>query len=366
LFNASRLALARRRRGLTKRKLSELAGVTARSLTGFESGLEPSPRTVERLANALGFPASFFFASDLEEVPEEAVSFRALSKMTASKRHAALGAGALALALNDWIESRFRLPQAEVPKLGPGIDAETAAEVVRAEWQLGELPIRNMIHLLEAKGVRVFSLAEASREVDAFSFWRQETPFVFLNTQKSAEHGRFDAAHELGHLVLHWHHSAPQGREAEHEAHLFASAFLMPRAAIVSSAPRFAALNEIMGHKRRWRVSVAAFIYRLRGLGLLSEWHYRSLSVELARRGYRTQEPHGVEQETSQVLNKVFAMLRREGTTRAEIALALSLHPRDLDDLVFGLAMLPVDGSRRQQGPRSDARRPLRLVHRAD
>jgi hypothetical protein len=62
----------------------------------------------------------------------------------------------------------------------------------------------------------VFSLALDAAEVDAFSMWRQSTPYVFLNTKKSAEHGRFDAAHELGHLVLHRHGSprvrADQGR----------------------------------------------------------------------------------------------------------------------------------------------------------
>jgi len=51
----------------------------------------------------------------------------------------------------------------------------------------------------------VCSLAEQCREVDAFSLWRHGSPFVFLNTQKTPEHSRFDVAHELGHLVLHRH-----------------------------------------------------------------------------------------------------------------------------------------------------------------
>src|SRR5688500_14942330 len=109
MYNPSRLALARRRRGLTKRKLADLAGVTSRSITAFEAGSEPSAATLEKLAQALRFPTSFFVASDLDEVPESAASFRALSKMTASQRHAALAAGTLALTLSDWIEARFRL-----------------------------------------------------------------------------------------------------------------------------------------------------------------------------------------------------------------------------------------------------------------
>ncbi|WP_376773772.1 ImmA/IrrE family metallo-endopeptidase [Rhizobium mongolense] len=74
---------------------------------------------------------------------------------------------------------------------------------------------QNMVHLL----VRVFSLVENTRTVDAFSVWRGIRPFVFLNTIKTSEHGRFDAAHELGHLVLP-RHGGPSGRRAEDEAML--------------------------------------------------------------------------------------------------------------------------------------------------
>lgn len=86
-------------------------------------------------------------------------------------------------------------------------------------------------------------------EVDAFSMWRQSTPFVFLNTKKSAEHSRFDAAHELGHLVLH-RHGSPQGREAEREANAFASAFLMPRASVLAYAPRMATIDHLIKLKK--------------------------------------------------------------------------------------------------------------------
>ena len=74
---------------------------------------------------------------------------------------------------------------------------------VRARWDMGFRPIRNMVHLLEAHGVRVFSLAEDAKQVDAYSFWTpSKKPFVFLSMSKSAERSRMDAAHELGHLVI--------------------------------------------------------------------------------------------------------------------------------------------------------------------
>lgn len=83
---------------------------------------------------------------------------------------------------------------------------------IRNHWGIGERPIGNMVHLLEAKGVRVFSLTERSRRIDAYSLWLEGIPFVFLNTMKTAEHGRTDAAHELGHLLMH-RHGAPRTKK---------------------------------------------------------------------------------------------------------------------------------------------------------
>jgi Zn-dependent peptidase ImmA (M78 family)/transcriptional regulator with XRE-family HTH domain len=358
------LALARRRRGLTKKRVAELIGVTTRSIVGFEAGeMTPSTLTIARMADALEFPVSFFEADDLEEISDDAASFRSLSKMTASQRHSALAAGELAFALHDWASERFRLPETNVPRIGPGVDPETAAQVVRAEWGLGEKPIPNLIHLLEAHGIRVFSLAQECHEVDAFSLWRLAQSFVFLNTQKSGEHSRFDAAHELGHLVLHWHHELPQGKETEREANRFASAFLMPSASLVSSVPRSPSLQHLIQLKQPWKVSVAALAHRLHTLKQLTDWQYRTLFVEISRRGYRTNEPNPIRPETSQILNKVFTGLRREGVGKTDIARELHVHPQDLDALVFGLAMLPVAGGSTGQATSTPTAQPrLRLV----
>lgn len=60
-----------------------------------------------------------------------------------------------------------------------------------------------MIHLLESKGVRLAPLKHEYTDIDAFCFYRDAILYVFFNTSKSAKRQRFDAAHELGHLVLH-------------------------------------------------------------------------------------------------------------------------------------------------------------------
>lgn len=343
-FNPKRLTLARRRRGLTKTKLATLLGVEVRSITAYETDeFRPEPERLQKLAAVLRFPERFFGGDDLDEIAPDIVSFRSMSKMTSGQRDSALGAGAIALMLNEWIEARFDLPTAGLPDLSQEPSPEAAADTLRRLWGLGELPVKNMIHLLEAKGVRVFSLSIDTAQLDAFSMWHDSTPFVFLNTKKSCEHSRFDAAHELGHLVLH-RHAGAKGQEAEREANAFASALLMPRASVLANAPRMATVDQLVRHKVYWTTSVAALAYRLHDVGLVSDWHYRTLCIEIAKRGYRKREPNEAPRETSQVLAKVFSALRDDGVSKADIAATLAVHAEEIDQLVFGLALTGLSG----------------------
>jgi Zn-dependent peptidase ImmA (M78 family)/DNA-binding XRE family transcriptional regulator len=361
-FNYGRLDVARRRRGLTKTTLAQRAGISTRSLTAYERGeKEPGALTVASLATALSFPVRFFAGDDLDGPPLGASSFRALSTLTARQRDQALGSASLALRLSDWIAARFNLPEPDVPRLR-AVDPETAASAVRAAWGLGERPAPNMVHLLEAHGVRVFSLAEECKEVDAFSFWRGPTPYIFLNTMKSAERSRMDAAHELGHLVLHWR-GGPQGREQEKEAQAFGSAFLMPRGSVLANAPRGARLDQLVKAKRRWKVALANLVYRMHSLGLLTDWQYRTLFVEIGRKGYRKKEPRAIERETSQVLGKVFRSLKDEGITKQRIAQELALPTEEITKVVFGLVLTSLAGEgEREEQPQPEQRPALRLV----
>lgn len=328
---------------MTKTKLSDLTGISTRSLSAYEAGSQvPTTLNLAVLADKLRFPTAFFTGPDLAELSLKGASFRALSKMTATQRDMALAAGDFAVFLTEWIDERFELPAVDVPKLR-GVDPETAAEAVRGEWGIGILKISNMVHLLESHGVRVFSLVEEAREVDAFSTWHAETPYVFLNTKKSAEHSRFDAAHELGHLVLHSHHEEPQGREAEQEANDFASAFLMPVDSF-SDTPRRPTLKQLIKLKHRWGVSLAALVYRMHIVGLLTEWEYRSLFVQLSKEGHRSEEPEPMKAETSLALLKIFKALRDEGITQAEVARQLGIPADELSRLLFGLVLTPVTG----------------------
>ncbi|MFE4540368.1 helix-turn-helix domain-containing protein [Streptomyces scopuliridis] len=348
MVTPSRITLARKRRGLTLAELSDRAGVSLQSLSNYETGrTAPRPDTLDKIASALDFPAAFFEGPALDELPAEGISWRARSKTSARILEAARAAGTLGAMLYEWIDQRFRLPAVDVPSLGKP-DPETAAGMVRTRWGLGEAPAPNMVHLLEAHGVRVFSLDPDHAEVDAFAVWRDGVPFVFLNTLKSAERGRFDAAHELGHLVMHGSEHASSGPEAERQANHFASAFLMPRASVLGHMPSGAHVDQILHGKKIWNVSAMALTYRIHDLGLLSDWQYRSTCAELSRLGYRSDEPQGMgRRETSQVLTKVFTALRSKRIRPSSVATELGLTSEEMNRLLFGLTLTTFDGEGR-------------------
>lgn len=364
-FNPSRLEVARTRSGLSQRDLAERLRCTDRTVRRWESGaVLPTLENLVAISKVTGFPLEFFSRPDVEELPKEAVSFRSLTKLRAADRDRAIAAGRLALELSDWQDANFNLPSVDVPQMPHQAGKpEAAAMELRSRWGLGDKPIKNMIALLEFKGVRVFSLAEECREMDAFSMWRSARPFVFLNTMKTSEHSRFDAAHELAHLVLHSNGGAP-GQHEEREANAFAAEFLMPRSSIQNYAPRVVTLSGLVRAKKMWNVSVAALAYRLNELGLITDYRYRSLCIEIQKAGYRRSEPDSAPREMSQVWDKVFRSLRESGVTKQKLAEQLGWPLRELNALVFGLVLRSIPGG--SIGEAQDAseltRAKLRLV----
>lgn len=350
-LESSRLRFARVRRGLTKKLLCERSGLSLRTLSTLENETDsdPNEETIAALADALGFPVDFFQGDVLEIPSHEAVSFRSLKSLTARQRDSALASAAIAIELlGPWIEERFTLPDPSIPVL-PELGPEAAAAAVRSEWGLGAGPVGNVIHHLEAHGVRVFSLVEECKAVDAFSLRRDGKPFVFLNTFKTAERSRMDAAHELGHMVLHPSYDRSVSRQLEQEATEFASAFLMPADGLVGRHSRFPDLIELIEAKHQWAVAVTAYVYRLHALEQISDWHYRTLFKTMSRLGYRRAEPNGIARETSSILTQVLKHLRLRGITSEDVAEQLAVSRPDLDASLFGLAFFSLPGGGQSQ-----------------
>lgn len=337
MFNPERLELARKRRRMTATILAARAKIAPVTLSRIVNGKQaPDDKTMDNLVFVLEYPREFFYGNSVDPIDASAASFRSLKAMTARERDAAIAAGSLAYILSDWVKTEFDLPHTDILSLGNETNPAVAARILRQYWAIGEKPVGNMIKILEAKGIRVFSLAENTRNVDAFSCWRNDEPFIFLNTFKSAERSRFDAAHELGHLVLHKHGGPRQGRNAEAEANAFASAFLMPHDDVRATLPYVTTLNDIVNAKSRWGVSAMALAYTLHKMRIITDWQYRTFCIQI-NRTYGNKEPNGLPLERSGIWHKVLTELWKGGVSRNRIASLLHIPHDEMENLIFGL-----------------------------
>lgn len=344
-----RLTEARKARGYTMTELAKAIDVTRQAISQYESGQNPSGEVLAKIIDVLNFPISFFTEPNNTLREHSApVFFRSYAAATKKVR----GMGEIRLhwlqRIRLFLEQYFDLPQVNFPNI-PELETtdfeqfdtdliEYVAEYVRRFWGLGDGPISDLTLLLEKQGAITSKIALDDYKLDAFSSWIDNRPFIILTKDKgSAVRSRFDAAHELGHLVLHRWVDREQIEEkqtlklVEKQANRFASAFLLPKGSFPKEVMS-TSLAHFITLKRRWRVSIQAMIYRCDDLGLLSENQVLYLRKRLGRK----LEPLDGElsPEEPKLLRQAIELLISDGgKTSDSIVNALKLPPKDIEEL---------------------------------
>ncbi len=298
LVSPGRLVLARELKGWTQRevveRLDEVRPLSTAALSQMERGhTRPSPPTLAALAEVYGCPPEFFVDRPDDRDPEG--FFRSLRSTPARDRKQYLARARL---LHDFVrvaEDHLQLPEVILPDVNIGTGSEGAVEAaaaaVRSRWQLKPGPIDNVVTQLEHHGIVVVRSQQFTEEVDAFSVCFDDRPIVVLGAAKNVTaRSRFDAAHELGHLVMHGDDDAGT-KVAETQAHQFAAAFLMPAEDIGPYLPDRMDLRALQELKVTWRVSIQALLKRAKTLGAMTPDRYTSAMKMISTRGWRTQEP---------------------------------------------------------------------------
>lgn len=342
LFNPESLKVAREFRGYQKNELAKLLELTPSAVTQFESGqARPNAQTVARMSMALGFPPPFFAEyNKLQAVSSDQCHFRSLVSCSQMERRRMASAGTIIRKIVEFIDGHVNLPTEQVTrniihKPRTSEEIEEAAAKLRNDWGLGLGPIPNVVHLLETKGILVFRLLDECKKVDAFSNWHRHRPFIFLNTEKgSGSRSRLDAAHELGHLVMH-EECMPGDRRQEEQAFRFAGAFLLPRGSFMRECPRRLVWDHYLELKKHWKVSLAALVRRARDLGMVSEDTYRRANVQLNQRGWKYSEPEEPPTEFPTILPQAMQLLSQKGWPLPAIAQHLYISEKDLALLTY-------------------------------
>lgn len=331
IFDPQRLRLARQLRRKTRTALAGDVEVSAAAVSQWEGGeARPKPQTLLRLSNVLGFPIGFF-ASSGREIPNldtDCSFFRSLRKSRQADRDAAMAHAALIAELVEVVERHARLPPIEIPQLPIDVDTDpddidAIAARVRDEWDLDDEPVPNVVRELERHGAIAARLALAEEGVDAFSWPGPRRPIVILGSDKrKKDRSRFDAAHELGHLVMHRDHPEPANRDLEKQAHRFAGAFLLPADRLAAEWPQGRLRwTELLRLKQRWQMSLAALLYRARDLELISATTYESAIKYMSRAGWRKTEPGDLgPPERPRLLRRAVEALDAEGIALEDLA----------------------------------------------
>lgn len=350
-FVGSKLREAREARGFTATFLANQIGVTRASISNYENGKRtPTENIFDAICNVLGFPGDYFIDNSIKDFElDSPIFYRSMSAATKRARVKAETKFGWFVSFMKFLEAFVILPPVNFPEIDLPRDPvkmsncilEDAAEQVRRFWGLGTGPISNFVWLLENNGAVVVRCSLEADELDAFSGWIDGRPFVVLNSDKnSAARSRFDAAHELGHLVLHKDlpreilHNPEYFSLIEKQAHRFAAAILFPEPSFSKEVPTInLELFRIL--KRRWKVSIKMMLKRADDLDFLNEKTSQNLYRSYARKGWSRIEPFEDEipvEIPKLVFNSVELVLKEKVWLREEILRAVRLNHQDLED----------------------------------
>jgi Zn-dependent peptidase ImmA (M78 family)/DNA-binding XRE family transcriptional regulator len=352
---AERVTQARELAGKTKTELADALKVSVAAVSQWENGSKnPDDEHLLALSGVLNVPMALLFTPIPKELAIRGpLTFRArkAAKTVLLRRQAQRLSEMVAEAFI-WLENWVSFPNAMLPEVPSLDDPEAAAKECRRAWGLGDRPIAKLGELLESKGIRLCSASFGDVRFDAYSCIVSGRAFAFLGDQKEDRaRSRFDAGHELGHLLMHQHYSdeelEPMEDEVEKQANAFASAFLMP----AETFSRDVIDTRLDGFKRlkpKWGVSIQAMVKRAKDLDLISEAtyakHYRNMSAQGWRRAKGEPLDETVPSTNRSLGKKSLELLNASNKIRPwEISGQLPL-PDSILESVFGTnlkAMLP-------------------------
>jgi Zn-dependent peptidase ImmA (M78 family)/DNA-binding XRE family transcriptional regulator len=253
----ARLQSARHALGLTQGAVGKAMSLATSTISAIEAGKRgvtgPELHAFARLYHR---PVASFFDEEAEESPGFQYLFRNADLDVLDRE---------SLVLFERLTQDYRLVEqicdaAPLPRppdystfgLRTEQDAETLADMERGRLGLGEAPLANLMDLLDSTvGVRTFLLPVSSQSWSGLVVKdRDGRPCIAVNSKEEIYRRNFNLAHEYGHVLVHlYKQGMPDARvdraiqivrssADEQFANAFASAFLMPRRAVLAHLER--------------------------------------------------------------------------------------------------------------------------------
>jgi Zn-dependent peptidase ImmA (M78 family)/DNA-binding XRE family transcriptional regulator len=270
---ASRLITARKMKGYSIQQLAGLSDMSKQAISLYEKGdMTPSSDAIIKLARALDVDLDFFFRKPAasEILIASNIHYREKAKIDEKELDS------IKLHTVEFLEKYFELeriadnrdefinPVQEL-KIKSNVDAKKAAKQVRKKWKLGDFPLKNILSILESKGIKIFEV-KTSEGFNGFAAWSGKIPVIVVNVNFSEKtRVRFTTLHELGHLVLQLIEGLDE-EKIERICDAFASELLLPEHVLVAdigtSRSRIS-LDELREIKEKYGISIKAILVSL-------------------------------------------------------------------------------------------------------
>lgn len=330
------IEIARISRGLTQQDLADnVVNLKQSNLSKMEKGLLKTPtKTLERIAEALHYPVSFFNDRTVR-TPISTCYFRKRVSIPKKEKDLLFAKFDIIRRSIDCLLSNVELPDLKIQALGEedSISPVGAADYTRRVLGVGNGPIKDIINILERNGIVIYEIDNISGKFDGITLMTDTGNIVIIiNKSLSNDRKRFTIAHELGHYVLHFKsHFIDDARDTEREANIFASEFLFPNheATRVLSNLKLGDLGLI---KSQWLISKAAIIYRAKELGLITDQKKKYFMIELSRNGERRVENGTVYIDSPRIIKQAIEVYKELNYNEKDLSTISKLDISDFRD----------------------------------
>ncbi|SEA55183.1 Zn-dependent peptidase ImmA, M78 family [Chitinophaga terrae (ex Kim and Jung 2007)] len=292
----------------------------------------PDTEKINLLSSALNVSPDYFFRTTQVELSD--IEYRKLSRL--APKEAAIINERTKEYLSRYLEleeiiglqTEFQHPLADFPPVSSYEHVNKAAEIVRQKWNLGKVPLNNIIELLEEKNIKVVKI-EVSDTFDGLqTFVNGHIPVIAYNLRKAdkPDRIRFTLLHELAHLLLKFDNIPHKQKEIL--CHQFSAAMLLPEDVIKTELGTYRnklSILELGIIKKQYGISMQAIVMHANACGIVNEHYTKQFFFMMKQMNWKIDEP--IEYEGREESNRFEQLLFRaliEGQISMSKAASLS------------------------------------------
>jgi len=290
------LKLRRETLRISLRDLAENIGVSHTTINKFEKDqLVPDSQRLIKLSTILQVPIASLLRPPSQQIQLTRLAFRSKKMRKRDERQ-------ISAETKDWLERYlqiekisgiqriFEIPKGFPKKVSSFEDAEKAAYSLRKAWGLSKGPLENLTTLLEDKGMKI-GIIKGITEFDALFTRCDDHSVIVMKDDLPRTRQRFSLAHELGHCIL----ETDGEIDEEKIMHRFAGALLVPEERVFSELGKTRhkiTVKELLFLKDKYGLSMGAWLYRAKDLGVISQDLYVDMRKLFSVKGWNKEEPH--------------------------------------------------------------------------